>query len=72
MMGGLSIWHWLVLAIVVAWAVAVAKILKRLGFNPVWAIFSIFPPVSLLGIWMIALADWPLEDRALGAGNTFK
>ena len=72
MAGGFSVWHWLVLAIFVAWAVAVGKILKRLGFNPAWAILSVFPPISLLGIWMIAMAEWPLEERARGVRDTFR
>jgi hypothetical protein len=41
-MGGFSIWHWMILAMVIAWAIAVGKILKRLGFSPAWGILAVF------------------------------
>lgn len=71
-MGGFSIWHWLILALIIAWAVAVGKILKRLGFSPWWGILALVPLFNLIGIWFVALADWPLEERAGPLSETFQ
>lgn len=63
-MGGFSIWHWLIVALAVAWAFACGRILKRIGFSPWWAILAVFPLFNLIGIWIVALANWPLEEQA--------
>jgi len=71
-MGSFSIWHWLVVIMVVGWAIAVGMILKRMGFSPAWAILSLFPLINLIGIWFLALGRWPLEDHAEGVADTFR
>lgn len=72
-MGGFSIWHWMIVAMAIGWAFAVGMILKRLGFNPWWAALAVFPLVNFIGIWVVALANWPLEERAGGRlGETFE
>ena len=37
-------------------------ILRRLGFNPLWAIIAPISPLNFLGLWIIAFVKWPVED----------
>jgi uncharacterized membrane protein YhaH (DUF805 family) len=63
-MGGLSIWHLLIIAMFIAWPFACARILRRIGFNPWWAVLAIFPLFSFIGAWVIAYSDWPDGSRS--------
>ena len=71
-MGGFSLWHWMIIGLLLTWAFAVGRILKRLGFHPAWAILSVVPLFNFLGIWFVALAKWPLEERAARYGEPFE
>ena len=52
--------HWLMFVIIVALvAYPVGRILKRMGFSPLWAILTFLPLLNLLGLWIVALSDWP-------------
>lgn len=52
--------QWLMFVVVVALvAYPVGKILSRIGFSPLWAILAFLPIVNLLGLWIVALAEWP-------------
>ena len=60
MMGSLSIWHWLLILIVIA-AVIIPfwRILPRAGI-PGWiGIFAILPGVALILLWILAFKSWP-------------
>jgi hypothetical protein len=52
--------HWLIFVIIVALvAYPVGRILRRMGFSPLWAILAFLPLLNLLGLWIVALSDWP-------------
>jgi hypothetical protein len=52
--------HWLMfVAIVALVAYPVGRILRRMGFSPLWAILAFLPLINLLGLWIVALSDWP-------------
>jgi hypothetical protein len=52
--------HWLMFVVIVALvAYPVGRILKRMGFSPLWAILAFLPLINLLGLWIVALSDWP-------------
>ena len=52
--------HWLMFVVIVALvAYPVGKILRRMGFSPVWAILAFLPLINLLGLWIVALSEWP-------------
>ena len=39
-------------------------ILRRLGYSGWWAILAAISPINILGLWILAFAQWPLERRA--------
>lgn len=56
--------HWLVFAALVAAIVyPVGKILRRIGFSPFWSVLVFLPVLNLLGLWILALADWPQKQQ---------
>jgi hypothetical protein len=63
-MGGLSIWHWLIVLIV--WAlllVPIVKIINKAGFSGWWSIVSLIPLVNILGLWIFAYSKWPNSEN---------
>jgi hypothetical protein len=64
-MNGLSIWHWLVLIVVVVVLVwPVAKILRRAGFSGWWSILMFVPIANYVALWVFALARWPMLEKS--------
>ncbi|HTI86516.1 MAG TPA: hypothetical protein VL966_07925 [Alphaproteobacteria bacterium] len=39
--------------------VPIARILRRLGRHPAWALLVLFPPAGLIGLWVLAYSEWP-------------
>lgn len=67
-MESLSIFHILILlAIVVAgFAIPAVKILNRLGYSGFWVLLMFVPFGAIVGLWVLALADWPVLARRAG------
>ena len=40
-------------------AIPLGFILKRLGFNPLWALLSFVPAVGVPALWLLAFIRWP-------------
>ena len=68
-MGSLSIWHILIVAILFSPIIAVAKILKRMGFSPFWSILYIVPVLGIFSLFFLAGAKWPNMDRSDALGD---
>ncbi|HQT89046.1 MAG TPA: hypothetical protein PK677_10910 [Acidiphilium sp.] len=63
-MGGLSIWHWLVLAIyALVLGVPFWKILRRVGLSGWLVIAFAIPGINLVSLWILAFSRWPAIDR---------
>jgi hypothetical protein len=63
-MGSFSIWHWIVLAAMVAVIlVPYWKIVKRTGNPPALSILFLVPLVNLVAIWWLAYTKWPAVDK---------
>ena len=63
-MGGLSIWHWLIVVFfVVVLSIPIARILRRIGYSRWWTIVYFIPFVNIVGIWILAYSRWPAVDR---------
>ena len=64
-MGGLSIWHWLIVLVIalVIWAVIAifGRILNRAGYSRWWVLMAFIPVVNLIMLWVFAFADWPVS-----------
>ncbi len=62
-MGSFSIWHWAIVAAVLAlFGVPVSRILRRLGFSGWWTILAFIPWINVIGLWVVAFVRWP-KDR---------
>ena len=65
-MASLSIWHWLVVLIVIGLiGFPVLRILQKAGYSGWMVILWFIPLVNLVALWVFALARWPLERKAL-------
>ena len=67
-MGSLSIWHWLIVLVVLAiFLVPIARILRRAGRSPWWCLLFFVPLGNLIGLWLFAFTRWPVLDSRLGS-----
>ena len=59
-MWGYGVAHWLFFTAVVLLIVyPIGRILRRLGFSPLWSVLVFIPLLNLLSLWILAFADWP-------------
>jgi hypothetical protein len=59
-----SVSHWIVFIIFVALILyPIGRILGRLGFSPLWSVLTFIPIVNLIGLWVLALSNWPRRDQ---------
>jgi uncharacterized membrane protein YhaH (DUF805 family) len=59
-MGSLSIFHLLILIVVlVTLVVPPVKILRKAGYSGWWVLLWLVPLGNLIGLWIFAFADWP-------------
>ena len=64
-MGGLSVFHIIILvAVVAAYLVPIARILGRAGWNRWLVILWAVPLLNIVMLWVFAYGEWPvLKDR---------
>ncbi|MGO4452080.1 hypothetical protein AB4Y96_24435 [Phyllobacterium sp. TAF24] len=63
-MGSFSVWHWMIITIILCAIVAPFwMIFKRTGIPPVLSILAVIPGAILIFIWIMALKRWP-QDTA--------
>jgi uncharacterized membrane protein YhaH (DUF805 family) len=59
-MGGLSIFHWLiVIAVAAIWIIPAIKIIQKAGYSGWWVLLAFVPLVNIIMLWVFAFADWP-------------
>lgn len=67
-MGTASIFHWVVLivplVVLVLTVIPLIRILERLGLSPGWAVLYFVPIGNIIGLWLLAKADWPKAPDA--------
>jgi hypothetical protein len=44
-------------------AIPLGLVLKRLGFNPLWALLSFFPALGIPALWLLAFLRWPRDAQ---------
>lgn len=65
-MGYWSVWHWILFVVFVALVLyPIGRILSRVGFSPFWSVIALIPLANLVGLWIVALVDWPREKRGV-------
>lgn len=60
-MGGLSIWHWLILIIGMT---PMFMIVAKAGFSPLWTLLMFVPIVNIVALWVFAFIRWPAIQSA--------
>ena len=57
--------HWVFFIAVVAVVLyPVGRILRRIGFSPLWSVLVFVPLINLVALWVLATTDWPAQrDR---------
>jgi hypothetical protein len=35
------------------------RILRRLGFSPLWSILMFLPLINVIALWLLAFSEWP-------------
>ncbi|MFQ5938989.1 MAG: hypothetical protein ACE5KL_02830 [Alphaproteobacteria bacterium] len=68
-MEGFSIWHWLVVVMVVAIFVALpawmtVRILSKAGRSSLWCLLLFVPVVNIVMVWVFAFALWPALEAS--------
>ena len=64
MMGGFSLWHWvivLLILVIVIWLPV--RILHKAGYSGWWVLLTLIPVVNIVLLWVFAFADWPRLQR---------
>lgn len=65
-MGSFSLWHWIIVLLIVAvYGVPMAMIIGRTGHSRWWVIAFFVPIVNVIALWVLAFVRWP----ALPAGG---
>jgi len=55
------------LFLLIVWAIQMAlyaRFMTRFGFHPAWALVVLIPFASLIMLWFVAFAPWPIPDRS--------
>jgi hypothetical protein len=59
-MGGMSIWHWVIVAVALLTSIVPpVKILSKAGYSGWWVLLVFVPGANIIAIWVFAFAQWP-------------
>jgi len=58
-MGGVGIWHWLVVSVFFVNVVAFWRLLPTVGLPRILAILAFFPPIAFVLLWVVAFRTPP-------------
>ncbi|MGT2467615.1 hypothetical protein ACVOMV_26220 (plasmid) [Mesorhizobium atlanticum] len=59
--------HWVVFAVMIAIVLyPIGRIRGRIGLSPLWSVLAVIPLVNLIGLWVLAFADWPGKEKRGG------
>lgn len=60
-MGSFSIWHWIVvLLIVVLYVLPALNIVRKAGYSGWRCLLMLIPVVNVVAYWVFAFAKWPV------------
>jgi hypothetical protein len=62
-MGEFSIFHWLIVFVLLVNLIPIAKILNRTGHNPGWCVLILFPFLNMILLWVFAFKRWPIDSK---------
>jgi len=55
--------HIVLLFYVFAIMIPLGQLLRRIGFSRWWILLSFVPIINIVGLWIIAYAKWPRDNR---------
>ena len=59
-MGTFSLWHWIILLVILAPLVwMTSRITRKAGLSGWWAVLTVVPVVNPIVLWVFAFAKWP-------------
>ena len=65
-MGSFSIWHWLILFVIVfIYGFPLWRISRKAGFPGVLGLLMVIPLLNLVLLWVFACTKWPVENSRL-------
>ena len=53
----------ILLLVSLIWIWPAARIARKAGFSPAWALVTLVPCLNVVMIWVFALVDWPVSPR---------
>jgi len=63
-MGSLSVWHWLIILLVLStYVVPVWRIITKAGFSGAWTLLTFVPVLNFIMLWVFAFSTWPRDRR---------
>jgi len=64
-MGSFSIFHWLIVIVLLAlYFVPIVRILQKAGYSGWWCLIVFVPLVNIIMFYVFAFANWPaLRDK---------
>jgi hypothetical protein len=63
-MGQFSIFHWLILFVLLANLIPISRILSRTGHSPLWCLLILFPFLNMILLWVFAFKSWPIDKKS--------
>jgi hypothetical protein len=69
-MSGVSVWHWLILLLYLAFVAfgiwCTVRIIRRAGYSGWWVLILLVPVVNIVMFWVFAFSSWPALGGAGG------
>lgn len=63
-MGTASVWHWLIILVVLAIYIVPAWVIARkAGYHPALSLLILLPLVNIVVLWLFAFSAWPALKR---------
>jgi hypothetical protein len=58
-MGSLSIWHWIIVVLLLLPLIPISHMLGRMGLSRWLTLLFVVPAVAYVSLWVIAYINWP-------------
>ena len=61
-MGYFSVFHWLIVLLLLIPAWPAWRISKRVGLSGAWGLLMVIPIVNFIALWLFAFLSWPIDQ----------
>ena len=63
-MGSFSIWHWVIVLLLLLPLYFFSRAVAKAGFSSWWAVLALVPIVNVIMLWVFAYAKWPAQPES--------